>query len=94
MYKEKSLIKKIFLRWQLYNLNMKDGGLVHEHLNEHNSLISKLMAVYIKIDPEEKAILLLCSILELWDNLIISLNHATALDIDSVLFSLLMEELR
>jgi transposase InsO family protein len=73
---------------------MKYGGSVHEHLNEFNSLISKLMAVDVKIDPEEKAILLLCSMPESWDNLIMSLSHATALDIDSVVSSLLTEELR
>jgi hypothetical protein len=58
MYEGKSLVNKIFLRRQLYNMKMKDGGSVHEHLNEFNSLISKLMAVDVKIDPEEKAILL------------------------------------
>ncbi|GKU94135.1 hypothetical protein SLEP1_g7663 [Rubroshorea leprosula] len=59
IYEGKSLANKIFLRRQLYNLKMKDGGSVQEHLNVFNSLTSKLLSLDVKIDDEEKGSILL-----------------------------------
>ena len=36
----KSLVNKLFLRKKLYNLRMKDGDLVIEHLNAFNIMVS------------------------------------------------------
>ncbi|PKI61542.1 hypothetical protein CRG98_018038 [Punica granatum] len=54
IYEGKSLMNKIFLRRQLYNLRMVDGSSVHERLNMFNSLISKLAVLDVKIEIEEK----------------------------------------
>lgn len=44
---DKSLVNKIFLRRQLYNL--KDEASIHEHLIEFNSLVNKLLGTCVKI---------------------------------------------
>lgn len=36
----KSLVNKLFLRKKLYNLGMKDGDSVKEHLNAFNTVVS------------------------------------------------------
>ena len=40
LYQSKSLVNKLFLRKKLYNLRMKDGDSVTEHLNVFNTVVS------------------------------------------------------
>ena len=44
----------------MYNLRMKDGDSVTEHLNAFNTVVSQLSSVDIKISDEDKCINLLC----------------------------------
>src|SRR3984957_933525 len=67
LYQSKSLVNKLFLRKKLYNLRMKDGDSVTEHMNAFNNVVSQLSFVDIKISDEDKCISLLCSLLDLWD---------------------------
>jgi len=39
LYQSKSLVNKLFLQKKLYNLRMKDGDLVIEHLNAFNTVV-------------------------------------------------------
>ena len=41
LYQSKSLVNKLFLLKNLYNLRMKDGDLVTEHLNAFNTVVSQ-----------------------------------------------------
>ena len=40
LYQSKSLVNKIFLRKKLYNLRMRDGDSVAQHLNFFNTILS------------------------------------------------------
>ena len=40
LYQSKSLVNKLLLRKKLYNLRMKDGDSVIEHLNAFNTVVS------------------------------------------------------
>jgi hypothetical protein len=40
LYQYKSLVNKLFLRKNLYNLRMRDGDLMAEHLNGFNTVVS------------------------------------------------------
>lgn len=51
---------------------MKDKVLIHDHLNWFNPLLTELMGIGVKIDEEEQIPMLLCSLSDSWDNLIIS----------------------
>jgi hypothetical protein len=62
LYQSKSLVNKLFLRKKLYNLRMRDGDSVVEHLNAFNTMVSQLVSVEIKISDEDKCISLLCSL--------------------------------
>ena len=49
LYQSKSLVNKMFLQKNLYNLRMKDGDSVTEHLNAFNTVVSQLSSIDIKI---------------------------------------------
>lgn len=53
MYEEKSMAHKIFLRWWLYTLKMKDYALFQEHLSWFSLVISQLVVVKVVINNEE-----------------------------------------
>ena len=80
LYQSKSLVNKLFLRKMLYNLRMKDGDSVKEHLNAFNTVVIQLASIDIKISDEYKCISLLCSLLDSWDSLVIAIGrNATTL---------------
>ena len=95
LYQSKSLVNKLFLWKKLYNLRMKDGNSVTEHLNAFNTLVSQLSSADIKISDEDKCISLLCSLPDSWDSLAIAISsNATTLQFDEIISSLLTEEMR
>ena len=82
---------------KLYNLKMKKGASVAEHLNEFNIITSQLAYVKIVLDDEIRAILLMCSMPDSWENLIVSISTsapAGTLKFDDVSSNLMNEELR
>lgn len=90
-----SLVNKLFLRKKLYNRRMKDGDSVTENLNAFNIVVSQLASVDIKMSDEDKCISLLCSLLDLWDSLVIAIgSNATALQFDEIVSALLTEDMR
>jgi hypothetical protein len=96
LYMTKSLMSIIYLKRQLYSLWMKEGTKVVDHLNTFNTLIVQLTSMDVKFEDEDKAITLLCSLRESWDNLVTSIRFISAevLDYDSVVGALLDEEMR
>jgi hypothetical protein len=79
----------------MYNLRMRDGDSVTEHLNAFNIVVSQLVSVEIKISDEDKCISLLCSLLDSWDNLVVAIgSNTTTLKFDEVVSSFLSEEMR
>ena len=95
LYQSKSLVNILFLWKKLYNLRMKDGDSVKEHLNAFNTVVSQLSSIDIKISDENKCISLLFSLPYSWDSLVIAICiNATALQFDEIVSSLLIKEMR
>jgi hypothetical protein len=95
LYQSNSLVNKLFLRKKLYNLRMRDGDSVVEHLNAFNTVVSQLVSVEIKISDEDKCIIFLCSLQDSWDSLVMTIgSNTTYLNFEEVVSSLLSEEMR
>ncbi|GKC97844.1 hypothetical protein Tco_1168119 [Tanacetum coccineum] len=63
MYEKPNASNKVILIRQLLNTKMTEGATIADHVNEFNSVISKLLSVDIKFDDEMHALLLLDMIL-------------------------------
>ena len=61
LYMTKSLSNKLYLKKQLYVLRMNRWTAMLEHLNFFNKIISELLAIDVKIDEEDKVLILLSS---------------------------------
>jgi hypothetical protein len=96
LYMMKSLMRRIYLKRQLYSLWMKEGKKFANHLNTFNTLIVQLTSMEVKFEDEDKAITLLYSLPKSWDNLVtsISFSSTNVLDYDSIVGALLAEAMR
>ena len=72
MYETKNAQAKIFLMWKLMNLKLKEGQSIAEHLNDFKGMISQLSVEGLSLDDETRACLLLGSLLDSWNTLVVS----------------------
>jgi hypothetical protein len=56
LYQSKYLVNNLFLWKKMYNLRMKDGDSVTQHLNAFNTMVSQLLYVDIKVYDEDECI--------------------------------------
>ena len=78
-------------------MEYKDGQSMIEHLNNFKGFVNQLSKIDMKLDDEIQAILLLTSLPESWDALVVTLSNSTPdgkLTMDTVCDSLLNEEAR
>ncbi|KAH9781907.1 retrovirus-related pol polyprotein from transposon TNT 1-94-like protein [Citrus sinensis] len=95
LYEAKSLHNKIFLKRKLYTLRMAESTMVTDHINTLKTLFSQLTTLGHNIKENERAELLLQSLPDSYDQLIINLtnnNPADSLVFDDVAASVLNEE--
>jgi len=57
------------MKKQLYNLQMKEGTPILQHLNAFNRILSDLLALEVKLEEEDKTLLLLFSLPSSYDHL-------------------------
>jgi len=80
---------------QLYGLRMKEETTVLEHLNLFNMIISELLVVDVKINEEDKALILLNSLSESYDHILtIMLCDKETLILKEIISTPLYNELR
>ncbi|KAK9180413.1 hypothetical protein WN943_029622 [Citrus x changshan-huyou] len=97
LYEAKSLHNKIFLKRKLYTLRMDESTMVIDHINTLKTLFSQLTMLGYNIEENERAELLLQSLLDSYDQLIINLTNNNPVDslvFDDVAASILNEQSR
>ena len=59
------------------NLKYKDGNSVTEHLSNFQGLLNELFTMKLELDDEVQALLLLSSLPNTWETLVVSLSNST-----------------
>ncbi|GFY95794.1 hypothetical protein Acr_11g0001000 [Actinidia rufa] len=76
MYQEKTSRNKALLMRRLVNLKLQKETTVAEHTSEFQNLVNQLTSVDLQFDDEMQALLLLSSLPESWETLVVSLNNS------------------
>jgi len=75
LYLTKSLSNKLFMKKQLYSLRMKEGTPILQYLNGFNRILSNLLALEVKLEKENKTLLLLSFLPSSYDHLAITIMY-------------------
>lgn len=97
MIQKKTPRNKAHLVRRLVKLEYSDGQNMIEHLNTFKGIVNQLTKADMKIDDELQTLLLLSSLPESWDTLVVTLSNSTPdgkLSLDTITDSLLNEESR
>jgi len=74
---------------------MKQGTVVLKHLNYFNKIISELLAVDVKIDEEDNALILLSSLPQSYDHIITTMLYGKeTLILEEGMLTLLSDQMR
>ncbi|GMP36494.1 hypothetical protein CsSME_00008607 [Camellia sinensis var. sinensis] len=97
MYQSKTARNKALIMRRLINLKLKSGVSVAEHTSEFHSLVNQLALIKMELEDEMQALLLLSSLLDNWETLVVSLSNSAPegkLTMEMVTDALFNEEAR
>ena len=69
----KSLTNKLYLKQRLFTLRMKEVMSIKNHLDELNIILMNLKNIDVRIDEEDQALILLCSLPPSFENFVNSM---------------------
>jgi transposase InsO family protein len=95
LYSAKSLTNRLYLKKRLYNLRMNEGTPIKSHLDEFNSIIMDLKNVEVKIDDEDQALIVLCSLPPSYETFVDSMLYGRDnISLDDISSALKSKELK
>jgi gag-polypeptide of LTR copia-type/Domain of unknown function (DUF4219) len=96
VFEQKGLASQVFLRRKLINVKLEDSEPMQNHINKIRELSDQLEAIGDPVKDRELAIIILCSLPERYNSLVISLESRSPKDLtfDMVAGRLLAEEER
>ena len=75
MYIEKNMYNKLMLKKKLYSLRMREGGDVLGYIQKFDQMCNELLNIGVKMEEEDKSLLLLCSLPSSYDPLVMMLLY-------------------
>jgi hypothetical protein len=75
LYMKKPLTNRLYLKQRLYTLKMKESMPLWDHLDEFNKILMDLKNIDVQVDDEDQALILLCSLPDLFDNFVNSMLY-------------------
>jgi hypothetical protein len=67
---------RLYLKQRLYTLKMKEGMPLCDHLDDFNRTILDIKNIDIKVNDEDQALILLCSLPDTFDNFVNSMLYS------------------
>jgi len=97
MYEKSLAANKVYLMKRLFNMEMVEEGSIPKHVNEFNTITNQLHSIKIKFEDEVRALLLLCSLPDSWNSLVMEVSNSYSdsnkLVFDDVVGILLSEDM-
>jgi hypothetical protein len=78
LYEKTSVSFKVFLMKRLFHMKMLEGGYVADHLNQFNMVTNQLSSVKVEFYDEVRALLILCSFPERWNDLVMVVSNSVS----------------
>ena len=75
LYERKTTQNKAFIARKHANLKLKESKSIAEHLSEFQDLVNQMVTMKLVIDDELQALLLLSSLPDSWETLVVSLSN-------------------
>ena len=76
LYERKIAQNKAFIARKLVNLKLKEGKSIAEHLSKFQDLVNQMVTMKLVIDDKLQALLLLSSLPNSWETLVVSLSNS------------------
>lgn len=87
----KTPMNKLFAKQRLYSLKMYEGGDLQAHVNAFNNILADLTQLGVKVDGEDKAIILPCSLPSSYDHLVTTLTYGKETITPDSIYSTLLQ---
>ena len=97
LYKRKNVLNKMSLMRKIVKLKYRDGESILKHISTFMGYVNQLVATKFPLDDAMPTILLMCTLLDNWENLVVTLNTSCQeqnVSIQVVKTSILNEESR
>ncbi|VFQ77680.1 unnamed protein product [Cuscuta campestris] len=97
MYEKPSAGNRVFLMRELFMMRMNEGSPVADHINEVNSILSRLSSVGMKFDDDTQAVILLSSLPDSWSGFVTTVTETVGtgnLKFDRIRDGVLGEDIR
>jgi len=74
-FMSKTLTNKLYLKQKLYGMKMQEGNDLAQHVNIFNQIITDIAQLDVKIEDEDRAIILLCSLPSSYEHIVTTLTY-------------------
>jgi hypothetical protein len=91
----KTVTTKLYLEKKLYGLKMQEGSDLAGHINVFSQMVTNHEQLGLKIETEDKAIILLCSLPSSYEHVVTTLTYGKeSIKVEDITAALLARELR